>query len=61
MTPNAERQDLATYLLAAANLIRLPATPSTWPAWMTQEKRISMAMQLENWAAWALVTDGQQP
>ena len=38
-----QRLELIRLLERAANLISLPAHPETWPSWMTQEKRRSMA------------------
>jgi len=42
MTPE-DWQRLIELLRYDAALFRLPALPTAWPDWMTQEKRLSMA------------------
>lgn len=41
---------LAELLRWNAARFRLPAHPKTWPDWMTEEKRISMANNFETYA-----------
>jgi hypothetical protein len=41
--PSSEWLKLAGKLRHAANVMSLPATPETWPDWMTPEKRKSMS------------------